>query len=76
VDFVASPREMTDTIWMADVATRSNPVLGAETIVLVEAGARHRIGPQTLVFLGTGTELTGRRDRTRLQVRLGLTHVY
>jgi hypothetical protein len=76
MDFVASPREMTDTIWMADLAARSNPVLGAETIVLVEAGARHRIGPQTLVFLGTGTELTGRRDRTRLQVRLGLTHVY
>ena len=45
---------MTDTISMADVAARSNPVLGAKTIVLVEAGARHRIGPQTLVFSGRG----------------------
>ena len=40
---------------------RSNPVLGEKTILEVELGARHRVGPQTLVFLGAGSELTGER---------------
>ncbi len=74
-DFLA-PGGSTDTILMANVSARSNPLLGAETIYQLEAGARRRIGAQTLVFLGVGTELTGLPDRARFRVRVGITHVY
>lgn len=70
------PGGSTDTIFMADFSARSNPLQGAETIYQLEAGARRRIGPQTLVFLGAGTELTGLPDRARLRIRVGITHVY
>ena len=70
------PGGSTDTILMADFSARSNPLQGADTIYQLEAGARHRIGPQTLVFLGAGTELTGLPDRARLRIRVGITHVY
>ena len=55
---------------------RSNPVLGQNTILEVQLGARRRIGPQTLLFAGAGSELTGRSDRARLTLRFGVTHVY
>ena len=74
-DFPA-PGGSTDTILMFDVSARSNPLLQAETIYQLEAGARWRIGPQTLLFLGTGTELTGLPDRARFRGRIGITHVY
>lgn len=66
----------TDTVILADVSARSNPILGADTIVQLEAGARRRVGPQTLLFLGAGTEVTGLPDRARLRLRIGITHVY
>lgn len=75
-DFLPSLSGRTDTILLADVSARSNPVLGAETIFQLEAGARHRIGPQTLIYAGTATEFTGRKDRTRLRLRIGITHAY
>ena len=73
-----SLRGLTDTVVVADVSLRSNPVLGpgASSILLVELGARHRIGPQTLVFAGAGSEVTGLPDRARLTLRVGLTHLY
>jgi hypothetical protein len=70
------PNGSTNTVLMADVSARSNPLLNSETIYEVEAGARHRIGSQTLVFLGAGSELTGNADRARFRVRVGITHVY
>ncbi len=75
-DFLPSRRGLTDTILLGDAIVRSNPVLGEKTILEVELGARHRIGPQTVVFLGAGSEVTGRSDRTRLKLRVGITHVY
>lgn len=75
-DFVPSPRGLTDTIVLADASVRSNPVLGQNTILEVQLGARRRIGPQTLLFAGAGSELTGRSDRARLTLRFGVTHVY
>ncbi|MEO8432039.1 MAG: hypothetical protein ABI592_11065 [Acidobacteriota bacterium] len=74
-DFLPS-RRLTDTVLLADVSVRSNTVLQEKTILEIEAGARRKIGPQTLVFLGAGSELTGRTDRTRLKLRIGITHVY
>ncbi|MDQ2970674.1 MAG: hypothetical protein M3R34_06000 [Acidobacteriota bacterium] len=76
VDFLPNPRGTTDTIVLADAVVRSNPVLGGTTIMLLELGARRRIGPQTLLFAGAGTEITGLPDRARLRLRLGLTHLY
>ncbi len=69
-------RGLTDTLLLVDAAVRSNPVIGARTILLVEGGARHRLGPQTFLFAGAGSEITGQSDRARLRLRVGLTHVY
>jgi hypothetical protein len=77
VDFpMPGARGLTDTLLLLDAAVRSNPVLGGTTILQVEAGARRRIGPQTLFFAGAGSELTGQPDRARLRLRVGLTHFY
>jgi hypothetical protein len=70
------PNGSTDTVLMADFSARSNPLLASETIYQLEAGARQRIGSQTLLFFGAGTELTGNPDRARLRLRIGITHVY
>lgn len=69
-------RGLTDTLLIADAAVRSNPVIAARTIVLLEGGFRHRLGPQTFLFAGAGSEITGQPDRARLRLRVGLTHVY
>jgi hypothetical protein len=76
VDFLPPGSGTTDTIVLADAVVRSNPVVGGTTIVLLELGARRRIGPQTLLFAGAGTEITGLPDRARLRLRVGLTHLY
>ena len=46
------PNGSTDTVLMADFSARSNPLLASETIYQLEAGARQRIGSQTLLFFG------------------------
>jgi len=61
---------------VADVAVGSNPVRNASTMVTVELGARRRIGPQTILFAGAGSDLTGEPDRARMRLRAGVTHVY
>jgi hypothetical protein len=76
VDFLPPRSGTTDTIVLADAVVRSNPVVGGTTIVLLELGARRRIGPQTLLFAGAGTEITGLPDRARLRLRIGLMHLY
>jgi len=70
------PSGSTDTVLMTDFSARSNPLLFSKTIYQLEAGARQRLGSQTLLFFGAGTELTGNPDRARLRMRIGITHVY
>ncbi|MEP7131542.1 MAG: hypothetical protein ABI914_00155 [Acidobacteriota bacterium] len=76
IDFVPGRRGLTDTLVIADAAVRSNPVVGGSAIIQIELGARRRIGSQTFLFGGASSELTGRNDRARLRLRLGLTHFY
>ena len=76
VDFVVGRRGLTDTLIVADVAVGSNPVRNASTMVTVELGARRRIGPQTILFAGAGSDLAGEPDRARMRLRAGVTHVY
>lgn len=76
VDFSASRRGLTDSLLLADLSVRSNPVLGSNAIVTVEFGTRQRIGMHTLIFLGAGSEITGESDRARLRLRVGLTHIH
>ncbi len=76
IDFVPGARGLTNTLVIADAAVRSNPVVGGSAIVAAELGMRHRIGSQTFLFGGAGSELTGRHDRARLRLSVGLTHFY
>lgn len=75
-DFLASPRGRTDTLLLASVSVRSSPVLEGPAVVDAEIGARHRVGVQTILFGGLGSELSDKPDRPRLRVRLGLSHVF
>jgi hypothetical protein len=75
-DFLLHPAGRTDTLVVADAAVRSNPVVGGRTIVELEAGARQRIGLQTIVFVGLGSESTGDPDRAKFRARAGITHVF
>jgi hypothetical protein len=76
IDFLASRRGLTDALVLADVLVRSNPVFGGHAVVAVEVGGRRRIGSQTILFGGAGSELTGERDRRVLTLRLGISHMY
>jgi len=76
VDCVVNPRRLTDTLLVADMDVSTNPVRGGNRILAIEAGLRQRIGIQTILFVGAGSELTGERDRAHFRVRAGLTHVY
>lgn len=76
VDFLPSRRGSTDTILMAGVAVRSSPLLEGEAIFEAEVGARRRIGAQSVVFAGAGSQLTGEGDRARVRVRAGVTHLF
>ena len=76
IDLLPKPRGLTDTLLLADLAYRTNPVRDGTAIVAVELGARQRIGPQTLFFVGAGSELTGEADRARLRLRAGISHVF
>jgi hypothetical protein len=76
IDFLVSRRGLTDTLVLADVAVRTNPVVGGLAVVTVEAGVRRRIGSQTLVFAGAGSDLAGPNDRTKVRVRVGVSQMY
>lgn len=76
VDFVASRRGRTDTIILACATVRSSPVLEGDEVVDLELGARRRIGIQTILFAGAGSEISDRSDRPRLRLRLGLSHAF
>lgn len=76
VDFLASPRGRTDTLLLASVTVRSSAVLDGPVVGDVEIGARHRVGVQTILFGGFGSELSDNPDRPRLRARVGLSHVF
>jgi hypothetical protein len=76
VDFLASGPGRTDTLILADVTVRTSPVLLGDAIVNVEVGARHRIGVQTILFGGVGSEISDQPDRPRVLFRLGISHVF
>jgi hypothetical protein len=77
IDFVPPGRlGVTDTLLLADASVRSNPVVGESSIVTLEFGVRHRIGAQTVFFAGAGSEIGATHDRSRLTLRVGLTHQY
>jgi len=69
-------RGLTDTLLLVDADVRSNPVIGGSPLLTLETGARRRIGSQTILFAGVGSEISGASDRARLRFRLGLTHTY
>src|SRR5262249_47958683 len=73
IDFFVSRRGLTDTLAVADVAVRTNPVVGGLAVVTVEVGARRRIGSQTVFFAGAGSDLTGPNDRTKIRARIGVS---
>lgn len=76
VDFLASGPGRTDTLIVGDVTVRTSPVKLGDAIVNVEIGARHRVGVQTIVFGGLGTEISDQPDRPRVLVRVGISHVF
>jgi hypothetical protein len=77
IDFLVTPQGRTDTLGVADVSWRTNPIRGGTGIVTLETGVRQRIGIQTILFAGLGSDVRGEhRDRSRLRIRLGLTRLY
>jgi hypothetical protein len=76
VDFLASGPGRTDTLILADVTVRTSPVQLGDAIVNIELGARHRIGIQTIVFGGVGSEISDQPDRPRVLFRVGISHVF
>jgi hypothetical protein len=76
VDFLASGPGRTDTLIVGDVTVRTSPVKLGDAIVNVEVGARQRVGVQTIVFAGLGTEISDQPDRPRALVRVGISHVF
>lgn len=76
VDFLASGPGRTDTLVLADVTVRSSPVRLGDAIVNVELGARHRVGVQTILFGGIGSEISDQPDRPRVLFRVGISHVF
>ncbi|HTD53248.1 MAG TPA: hypothetical protein VK780_09500, partial [Thermoanaerobaculia bacterium] len=76
IDFLLSRRGRTDMLALADVVVRTNPIIGGPAIITIEAGARRRIGSQTSLFGGAGTDLTGPHGRTKVRVRFGVSQMY
>jgi hypothetical protein len=75
IDFLASRRGLTDLLLVADAVVRTNPVINGRAILGVEAGARRRIGSQTILFAGAGSEFRG-TDRTSWRLRVGISQMY
>ena len=76
VDFLASGPGRTDTLILGDVTVRTSPVILGDAIVNIELGVRHRIGVQTIVFGGVGSEISDQPDRPRVLFRAGISHVF
>jgi hypothetical protein len=76
VDFLASGPGRTDTLIVGDVTVRTSPVLLENAIVNLEIGARHRVGVQTILFGGMGSEISDQPDRPRVFFRVGISHVF
>jgi hypothetical protein len=76
IDVPTSSRGLTDSLFLADVVVRSNPIHDKRTIVTLEAGERLRIGSQSVFFVGAGSDVTGETDRARFRLRAGLTFFY
>lgn len=77
IDFLPpGKRGLTDTLLLVDAAVRSNPVIGGSPLLTLEGGVRRRIGSQTILFAGAGSEISGTHDRARIRMRIGLTHTY
>ncbi len=76
IDVPAGRRGLTDTLLMADVVVRTHPLIDGPAIVGAEVGARRRIGTQTILFGGAGSEFSGGRDRRVLTLRLGISRMY
>jgi hypothetical protein len=76
IDLMTSRRGLTDSLFLADLVVRSNPVRDGRTILTIEAGERLRIGSRTVFFAGTGSDLNGENYRARFRVRAGLTYMY
>ena len=75
-DWTVGSHGRTDTLLVTDVDVRSNPVIGGNPILSIEAGVRRRIGSQTLFFFGAGSSLLGEHGRAGLKLRAGLSHIY
>jgi len=76
IDFLASPEGRTDTLLLAGVTVRSSLVRNGDDVVTIEAGARQRIGIQTILFGSLGSQVADGSDRPRLRIRLGISHVF
>jgi hypothetical protein len=76
IDYLLSRRGLTDTLVLADMVVRTNPLIGGPAVITVEAGARRRIGSQTSLFAGGGTDLAGPGGRTKVRVRFGVSQMY
>ena len=76
IDYLLSRRGLTDTLALADVVVRTNPLIGGPAVITIEAGARRRIGSQTSFFAGAGTDLAGPGGRTKVRVRVGVSQMY
>ncbi len=77
LDFLVTPHARTDTLAVADVSLRTNPIINGTGIVTIEGGVRQRIGIQTILFAGAGSDVRGEhRDRAPFRIRVGLTRLY
>jgi hypothetical protein len=76
IDFLVSRRGLTDTLAVADVVVRTNPLIGGPAIYSLEIGARRRIGIQTILFAGAGSDFSGSSVRTPFRVRIGISQTY
>jgi hypothetical protein len=76
IDYLLSRRGLTDTLALADVVVRTNPLIGGPAVITIEAGARRRIGSQTSIFAGAGTDVAGPSSRTKVRVRFGVSQMY
>ena len=76
IDLMTSRRGLTDSLFLADLVVRTNPLRGGRTIVTAEAGERLRVGSRTVFFAGAGSDLNGENYRARFRLRAGLTYVY
>ncbi len=76
IDVLASRRGLTDSLLLADIVVRTNPVIDGRAVLGAEVGTRRRIGPQTVLFAGAGSEFSGGRDRRVLTLRLGVSQMY